>query len=63
MDEPKEHTWGETDPKVIKAARALAKLRGVRARALGIPDSGNSITRQDIEDARAVFDTLGMSRC
>jgi len=62
MDEPQEILWGEDDPKVIKAARALANLRSTRAQRLGIPDYG-SLRREDIEDARAVLDTLGMLRC
>ena len=52
--------YGETDPKLIRAARAIASNRNARRVELGYDDVG--VMLADLHDARAVFDTLGMLR-
>jgi hypothetical protein len=56
-----EKVYGEDDPKVIKAARAIAACRNARRVKEGMEDIG--LLSSDIEDARAALDTLGMLRC
>lgn len=52
--------YGETDPKLIRAARAIAAKRNARRVELGQDDVG--VLPTDLHDARAVFEALGMLR-
>ena len=62
MDERKntECVYGETDPKLIRAARAIAASRNARRIDMGERDAG--VLPEDLQDARVVFETLGMLR-
>ena len=52
--------YGETDPKLIRAARAIAANRNAR-RVKGGRDAVG-VLEEDLRDAIAVFETLGMMR-
>lgn len=52
--------YGETDPKLIRAARAIAANRNARRVEFGHDDVG--VLPVDLHDARAVFETLGLLR-
>lgn len=60
QDDKPESIYGEDDPKVIRAARAIAEKRNARLVAQGMESQG--LLPQDIEDAQAALATVGMLR-
>ncbi len=53
--------YGEDDPQLIRAAKAIAANRNARRVRDGLDDIG--VMLEDMEDARVVFAILGMLRC